>query len=66
MEINMVSNPDKISYNHPAVMPDKLAEYHILSWSNKNDLIYDPFMGSGTTVKMAIANIGSKNQISCR
>ncbi len=22
---------------------------HILSWSNENDLILDPFMGSGTT-----------------
>ena len=52
----MVSNTDKNSYNHPALFPDKLAEYHILSWSNQNDLVYDPFMGSGTTAKMSIAN----------
>ena len=29
---------------------------HIISWSNEGDLVYDPFMGSGTTAKMAIAN----------
>lgn len=41
---------------HPAMFPEKLASDHILSWSNENDLIYDPFMGSGTTAKMCIAN----------
>jgi len=34
---------------HPAVFPQKLAEDHIASWSNTNDVILDPFMGSGTT-----------------
>ena len=38
---------------HPAVYPEKLAADHIWSWSNEGDLIYDPFMGSGTTAKMA-------------
>jgi DNA modification methylase len=38
---------------HPAIFPEKLAQDHIATWSNKNDLIYDPFMGSGTTAKMA-------------
>jgi len=33
--------------------PEKLAGDHIKSWSNENDLVYDPFMGSGTTAKMA-------------
>ena len=41
---------------HPAVFPEQLANDHILSWSNENDLVYDPFMGSGTTAKMAIKN----------
>lgn len=41
---------------HPAVFPEKLIADHITSWSNENDLIYDPFMGSGTTAKMAILN----------
>ena len=41
---------------HPAPFPEKLAEDHILTWSNEGDLIYDPFMGSGTTAKMAALN----------
>lgn len=41
---------------HPAVFPDRLAEDHILSWSNESDIILDPFMGSGTTGKMAVLN----------
>lgn len=38
---------------HPATFPEKLASDHIKSWSNENDLVYDPFIGSGTTGKMA-------------
>jgi site-specific DNA-methyltransferase (adenine-specific) len=38
---------------HPAPFPEALARDHILSWSNPGDLIFDPFMGSGTTAKMA-------------
>jgi len=47
---------DKIASKHPAVFPEQLANDHIISWSNEGDLVYDPFMGSGTTAKMAIAN----------
>ena len=35
--------------NHPAPFPLQLAIDHIISWSNTNDLILDPFVGSGTT-----------------
>lgn len=41
---------------HPAIFPEQLAQDHILSWSNEGDLVYDPFMGSGTTAKMAVLN----------
>ena len=41
---------------HPAQFPEQLANDHILSWSNEGDMIYDPFAGSGTTVKMSIIN----------
>jgi len=41
---------------HPAVFPEKLAEDHIISWSNENDIILDPMCGSGTTCKMALKN----------
>lgn len=49
-----------VSFNdktgHPAVFPEKLAEDHILSWTNEGDTVLDPFMGSGTTAKMAMLN----------
>jgi len=38
---------------HPAPFPERLAQDHIISWSNKGDLVLDPFCGSGTTCKMA-------------
>ncbi len=34
---------------HPAVFPEQLATDHIITWSNPGDLVYDPFLGSGTT-----------------
>lgn len=39
--------------SHPAPFPDKLAEDHIVSWSNPDDVVLDPFMGRGTTGKAA-------------
>jgi site-specific DNA-methyltransferase (adenine-specific) len=47
---------NKETKGHPAVFPEQLANDHIVSWSNENDLVYDPFIGSGTTAKMAIQN----------
>jgi len=38
---------------HNAPFPEKLAHDHIISWSNEGDTVLDPFMGSGTTGKMA-------------
>ena len=48
-----ISTKDKIAYKHPAIFPEKLAYDQIKTWSNEGDLIYDPFMGSGTTAKVA-------------
>lgn len=48
------STKDNIAFEHPAIFPEQLANDHIISWSNEGDLIYDPFMGSGTTAKSAI------------
>jgi len=50
------NSSDKESHKHPAIFPEKLAEDHILSWSNEGDIVLDPFMGSGTTCKMAKKN----------
>lgn len=53
---NQNSTKDKCAFEHPAIFPEQLAQDHIISWSNEGDLVYDPFMGSGTTAKMAIVN----------
>lgn len=47
---------DKVAYEHPAIFPEQLAEDHILSWSNPGDVIFDPFMGSGTVAKISMIN----------
>ena len=43
-------------FNHPAPFPEQIANDHIISWSNKGDVVMDIFMGSGTTAKMCIIN----------
>ena len=49
------STKDKIAFQHPAIFPEALAADHIASWSNPGDVVLDPFLGSGTTGKMAAA-----------
>src|SRR5699024_2023257 len=44
----------KSAYKHTAVFPEALAKDHIISWSDKVDLVFDPFMGSGTTAVAAL------------
>ncbi|WP_240692085.1 DNA-methyltransferase [Bacillus amyloliquefaciens] len=50
------STKDTIAYQHPAIFPESLANDHILTWSNPDEIVFDPFMGSGTTAKMAALN----------
>lgn len=50
--VGFASGDDK-NINHPAKFPERLAHDHIISWSNEGDTVLDPFMGSGTTGKMA-------------
>jgi len=45
-EIPALHIPDP---EHPAMFPQKLASRCILGWSNPDDLVLDPFLGSGTT-----------------
>ena len=47
-----VGKNDKTAHNAP--FPEQLAADHIASWSNPGDVVLDPFMGSGTTGKMAL------------
>lgn len=52
--------PDNVLYlstessnkSHSAAFPEKLPEFFIKLFSKPNEIIYDPFMGSGTTVKL--------------
>ena len=44
---------DKIAFQHPAIFPESLVHDQILTWTNEGDLVYDPFLGSGTTAKVA-------------
>lgn len=54
---------DRIAFGHPAVFPEKLAEDHILTWTNEGDLVFDPMCGSGTTCKMKMAKINNRKFI---
>tara|TARA_B110000858_G_C17658591_1_gene406126 strand:+ start:125 stop:901 length:777 start_codon:yes stop_codon:yes gene_type:complete len=47
------SSKDREAFKHPAIFPEQLAHDHITSWSNENDTVFDPFLGSGTTGKIA-------------
>lgn len=45
---------DKFAFDHPAMYPEELVKDHVISWTNPGDIIYDPFMGSGTTAKISM------------
>ena len=47
-----VGKNEKTKHNAP--FPEKLAKDHILSWSNPQDIVYDPMAGSGTVAKQAV------------
>jgi len=46
---HQLGKKDDIIFKHPATFPLDLAKDNILSWSNKDDIVLDCFMGSGTT-----------------
>lgn len=41
---------------HPAPMPYEMAEGHTLTWTDPDEIVFDPFMGSGTTGVAALRN----------
>jgi DNA modification methylase len=51
--VGSASSKDKIAFEHPAIFPEKLAEDMIGSYSNEGDIVFDPFAGSGTALKLA-------------
>lgn len=53
-DIQLVKNTSKEKMGHPCPVPVELMERIILLTTNENDVICDPFMGSGTSAKAAI------------
>ncbi|MBO1626154.1 site-specific DNA-methyltransferase [Bacillus sp. SY8(2021)] len=53
-DINRVSPTSNERINYPTQKPEKLLERIIQTSSNKNDIVFDCFMGSGTTQAVAI------------
>lgn len=39
----------EILKSHTGIMPESLAKELIMSWSNPGDLVFDPFLGAGTS-----------------
>jgi site-specific DNA-methyltransferase (adenine-specific) len=44
---------DQEAKGHPAPFPCELARDHIKSWTNVDDIVFDPMNGSGTTTRTA-------------
>jgi DNA modification methylase len=53
---SIISLKPNVKNNHPAPFPLQLANNFILSCTDKNDIVYDPFIGSGTTAIASIIN----------
>jgi len=49
----LIKRGKKITDTHSAVFPEELVKTIIENFSNEGDLIYDPFMGTGTTAIVA-------------
>lgn len=58
-DVLKVNWQDSIRGLHPTQKPVSLCEYFIKTYSNKGDIILDPFIGSGTTAVAAV-NTGRK------
>jgi DNA modification methylase len=48
-DCNVITLAGKSETAHPAEFPKQLAKKIISTWSNKGDVVFDPFTGSGTT-----------------
>jgi len=48
------SSPEKNSYNHPAQKPMEIITDIINQFSNKEELVCDPYMGSGTVAECSM------------
>ena len=56
IETSLTTGKEKKKGKHPTQKPIKIIEHFIKLLSNKDEVVLDPFMGSGTTGKMALLN----------
>lgn len=54
--VTPTNKADKDKYNHPTVKPLEIINNLVINSSQENDVILDPFMGSGTTCVSALQN----------
>lgn len=50
IRISRASTGGTILTNHPAVFPVELPEFGCKTWTNEDDLVFEPFGGSGSTL----------------
>lgn len=53
---HLTTSVAKMCKEHKAVMHDKVADFFIENFTKEGDVIYDPFMGYGTTAMSCIKN----------
>lgn len=51
--VSATNQSDKTLYNHPTIKPLEIIRNLIINSSNENEIVFDPFMGSGTTAVAA-------------
>lgn len=54
-----INQADKALYGHPTIKPEQIIENLIVNSSGEGDVVFDPFVGSGTTCAVA-KHIGRK------
>ena len=52
-EISLSLKDQSATISHGASFPEELVERILVNFSQEGDLIYDPFMGTGTTAVVA-------------
>lgn len=55
--LSPINVSDKSKFEHPTIKPLRFVENHIINSTNEGDIVFDPFLGSGTTA-VAAQNLG--------
>src|SRR5690554_4495525 len=57
--LSPINKSDKDQYDHPTIKPLELVKRHLLHTTQEGDIVFDPFLGSGTTC-VAAKELGRK------